>query len=138
MKDQAVREKFVELRARGWSYYKISKDLEVSRQCLIGWSRDLTLEIRNRRAIEHEALLEQYALTHEARIQYLGELLKKVREELAGRSLDKVSTERLLDLSLRIGQEWHGASSELTLEVEEDPIVSMNKSLTTTLTRWSA
>jgi hypothetical protein len=102
MKDQAVKEQFVEFRARGWSFYRIAKELKVSKQSLVNWSRELSLEIRNRRAIEHEALLEQYALTREGRIEFLGDLVKKLREELASRSLASVSTERLVDLSLKI------------------------------------
>jgi len=84
MKDQTVKEKFVELRARGWSFDRIAKELQVSKQTLVNWSRELSLEIRNRRAIEHEALLEQYAVTQAGRIELLGELLKRLKEELAG------------------------------------------------------
>jgi orotate phosphoribosyltransferase-like protein len=57
MKDLAVKEQFVELRARGWSFDRIAKELKVSKQTLINWSRELVLEISNRRAIERESLL---------------------------------------------------------------------------------
>jgi orotate phosphoribosyltransferase-like protein len=57
MKDVSVKGRFVELRARGWSFDRVAKELKVSKQALINWSRELALEIRNRRAIEHEALL---------------------------------------------------------------------------------
>jgi hypothetical protein len=138
MKDQAVKEQFVEFRARGWSFYRIAKELKVSKQSLVNWSRELSLEIRNLRGIEHEALLEQYALTREGRIQFLGDLMKKIREELASRSLASVSTERLVDLSLKVGEEWKGVVPELTLGTEEDPLDSLNKSLMKTVTHWSA
>jgi hypothetical protein len=138
MKDQAVKEQFVEFRARGWSFYRIAKELKVSKQSLVNWSRELSLEIRNRRAIEHEALLEQYALTREGRIEFLGDLVKKLREELASRSLASVSTERLVDLTLKVGEEWQGVVPELTLGTEEDPLDSLNKSLMKTVTHWSA
>ena len=71
MKDVAVKEQLVELRARGWSFDRIAKELKVSKQSLVNWSRELSLEIRNRRSIEHEALLEQFALTHEGQIERL-------------------------------------------------------------------
>lgn len=138
MKDIAVKEQFVEMRARGWSFDRIAKELKVSKQSLVNWSRELFLEIRNRRAIEHEALLEQYALTREGRIEFLGDLVKKLREELASRSLATVSTERLVDLTLRVGEEWQGVIPELTLGIEEDPFESLNKSLKKTVTSWSA
>lgn len=119
MKDQAVKERFVELRAKGWSFDRIGKEVQVSKQTLITWSRDLALEIRNMRAIEHEALLEQYALTRNGRIEFLGDLLKKLREELAARSLATVSTERLIDLALKVEEEWKNAMPELKLGTEE-------------------
>ena len=138
MKDQSVQEKFVELRARGWSFDRIAKELKVSKQTLINWSRELTVEIRNLRQIEHEVLLEQFALTREGRIQFLGDLVKKLREELAARSLATVSTERLVDLTLKVGEEWQGVIPELTLGIEEDPFDNLNKSLMKTVTHWSA
>ena len=140
MKDQGVKEKFVELRARGWSFARIAKELKVSKQTLINWSRDLALEIKNQRAIEHEALLEQYALTREGRIQFLGDLVKKLREEMALRNLTAVPTERLVDMALKAGVEWQQTVPDLTLgiEVEEDPMESLKKSLMKTVTRWSA
>ena len=111
MKDQSAKEMFVQLRASGWSFDRISKELKTSKQTLITWSRDLALEMRNRRAIEHEAPLEQYALTREGRIQFIGDLVKKLREELASRSLATVPTERLIDLTDRRGMaKWDAAT----------------------------
>jgi hypothetical protein len=138
MKDLAVKEQFVELRARGWSFDRIAKDLKVSKQTLINWSRELALEISNLRGIEHESLLEQYTLTREGRIEFLGDLVKKLREELASRSLATVSTERLVDLTLKVGEEWKEVTPELTLGTEEDALDSLNKSLMKTVTHWSA
>jgi hypothetical protein len=137
MKDQAVKEKFVELRALGWSFDRIAKELEVCKQTLITWSRDLILEIKNRRAIEHEALMEQHALTREGRIQLLGDLMKKLREELGSRSFSTVPTERLVDLALKVGVEWQGMFPELTLGVKEDPVETLNKSLKNSVAHWS-
>lgn len=137
MKDQAVKEKFVELRALGWSFDRIAKEVKVSKQTLIVWSRDLALEIQNRRTIERESLLEQYALTCESRIQFIGDLLKKVREELASRNLSAVPTERLVDLFLKIGQEWKEVGPELTFRVKENPVESLTKSLEDTVTTWT-
>ena len=138
MKDQATKEKFVELRARGWSFDRIAKELQVSKQTLMNWSRELSLDIRNRRAIEHEALLEQYALTREGRIEFLGDLVKKLREELASRSLATVATERLVDLTLKVGVEWKEIGPELTFGVKENPMESITKSLEEAVAKWSA
>lgn len=140
MKDQGVKEKFVELRARGWSFDRISKELKVSKQTLIHWSRDLALEISNQSALQHEALLEQYSLTREERIQFLGDLVKKLRQEMVSRNLTAIPTERLVDMALKVGAEWQQTVPKLTLgiEVEEDPLKSLEKNLMKTVIRWSA
>ena len=64
--------------------------------------------------------------------------MKKLREELAARSLATVSTARLVDLTLKVGEEWQGVIPELTLGIEEDPFESLNKSLKKTVMSWSA
>ncbi len=95
MKDLAAKEQFIELRAKGWSFDRISKELHTSKATLISWSKELTLEVRNRRELEREVLLEQVSLTQEARIQFIGDLLAKLRQELLSRNLTNVPTERV-------------------------------------------
>jgi len=101
MKDQETKNRFIELRAKGLSFDKISKELKVSKQTLIDWSRDLQEEITNLKAIELEALQEKYFLTKEKRIELFGERLKAIAEELDKRDLKDVSTEKLIELLLR-------------------------------------
>jgi hypothetical protein len=137
LKDAAVKEKFVEFRAKGWSFDRISKALETSKQTLIHWSRELQLDIRNRRAIEREALLEQYSLTCEARIQLIGDLMGKLRQELMSRNLANVSSERLFDMALKALEEWQSISPEMKLGIEEDVWQSLNKSMEKTVSSWS-
>ena len=138
MKDVAVKEQFVELRARGWSFDRIAKELKVSKQSLVNWSRELTLEIRNRRAIEFEALLETYAMTREKRIEAIGQLLKRMNEELAARTLTTMPTERLLDGILKLMAESEAVETELTFGAEGNLMELLNKNLETTITHWSA
>ena len=40
MKDQKLEEEFLVLRAQGQSFEKIAKQLKVSKQSLINWSKD--------------------------------------------------------------------------------------------------
>jgi hypothetical protein len=138
MKELAVKEQFVELRARGLSFTGIAKELQVSKQTLMNWSRDLSLEIRNRRAIEFEALLEMHALTREKRIEAIGQLLKRMNQELAARPLTEIPTERLLDSILKLMAESEAVGSELSFGAEGNVMELLNKDLETTVTHWSA
>jgi len=101
METTAIKEKFIELRAQGWSFDKIANELGKAKQTLIDWSRELQDEIANRRALELDALYEKYYLYKENRIQVYGELLKRIKDEIEGRDLTDVPTDKLLDLFIK-------------------------------------
>lgn len=96
-----VKERFIELRAQGWSFDKIAKETGKAKQTLIDWSKDLQEEIANRKALELEALYEKYYLLKETRLQTFGEMLSKIKKEIEVRDLSDVSTDKLLDLLLK-------------------------------------
>jgi len=96
-----TKEKFIELRAKGWSFDKIAKELGKAKQTLIDWSKELQDEIANRKALELEALYESYFLLKENRLQTLGVMLTKIKNELEKRNLSDVPTDKLLDLLLK-------------------------------------
>lgn len=96
-----LKSKFVELRAKGHSYAKIAKKLKVAKSTLANWNQELEEDIASLKAMELEALQEQYYLLKEARIRLLGEQVKVIQNELKNRDLSKVSTDRLLELQLK-------------------------------------
>lgn len=93
-----VKEKFIELRAKGYSFDKIASKLKKSKQTLIDWSNEYKEEIANSKAVELEALQEKFFLLKEHRLKAFGEVLQKIRKEIDGRDLKDVSTDKLLDL----------------------------------------
>lgn len=99
-----IKSQFMDLRAKGWSYVRISRKLKVSKSTLANWSTELEGEIASLKAMELEALYEKYYLTKEARIKLLGDQLKAIQAELKTRKLETVSTEKLLDLELKVYQ----------------------------------
>ena len=107
MKPAETKEKFIEMRAEGYSYLDIEKALGVSKTTLIKWSNDLQIELKNFSTVRMDYLCQQYSLTKEARIKLLGELLGRVNNELSSRDLSKVSTEKLFELTLKL-TEAHG------------------------------
>ena len=96
-----TKQKFIELRAQGLSFDKIAKELGKSKQTLIDWSRDFMGEIANLKAIQLEEMYETFYLTKENRLQTLGTMLSKIKEEVETRELTDVPTEKLLDLLLK-------------------------------------
>lgn len=95
------KERFIELRAKGWSYDKIAKELSRAKQTLINWSKELEDEIANLKALELEALYEKHYLLKENRLETFGEILKKLKDEVLSRDLTDIATDKLLDLFLK-------------------------------------
>ncbi len=95
------KSRFILLRAKGLSYAKIAKELKVSTSTLTNWNQELLEEIAQAKSMELEALQEEYFMLKEGRIKLLGGQLKTIQEEISGRDLSKVSTERLMEFQLR-------------------------------------
>ena len=98
MKDANKKQEFVELRAKGLSFAKISEQISVSKPTLIEWSKELELEVSNLKAIEMDALYEQHRLHKEARIKRLSQQLNKLEAEIESRNLADIPTSKLFDL----------------------------------------
>lgn len=96
-----TKERFIELRAKGWSFDKIAKELDRAKQTLINWSKELEDEIANLKALELEALYEKHYLLKENRIETFGAMLTKIKKEVESRDLSDVPTDKLLDLFLK-------------------------------------
>ena len=70
--------KFIHLRAKGYSFAKIAKELGVSKSTLSNWSQELEEQIAKAKAMELEALQEEYYILKEGRIKLLGEQLRAI------------------------------------------------------------
>ena len=119
-----TKERFIELRAKGWSFDKIAKEIGKAKQTLIDWSKELQDEIANRKALELEALYETYYLQRESRLQTFGAMLTKIIEEVERRDLSDVPTEKLLELLLKynslVNEEYIEPVFKSSGEVEEE------------------
>ncbi len=101
METNEKKEKFIQLRAKGYSFDKIAKKLKMSKQTLINWNKELEEEISNFKAMELELLYEKYYLTREQRLQTFGQMLSRLKDEIDIRNLSEIPTEKLLDLWLK-------------------------------------
>ena len=115
-----LKSQFVELRAKGWSYVKIARRLKVSKNTLTNWGAELEGEIASLKAIEMEALHEKHFMNKEARIRLLGEQLKEIKDELKRRGLETVSTDRLLEMELKLYQALQAEYVETRPLTEEE------------------
>jgi transposase len=101
MKGTETKQEFIQLRAKGLSFDKIAKELKMAKQTLIDWSKEFEEEIANLKALELEALQEQYFLMKQDRLKNFGNTLNKLREEVEKRNLKDLPTDKLLELYLK-------------------------------------
>jgi hypothetical protein len=120
MKDNAVREQFVELRAQGKSFASIAAELNVAKGTLVAWSKDMKDDLSNMRQIQLEAMREKYRLGTERRMELFSEQLEAVEGELSTRQLNTVPTDRLFDMMLKLTHEL--ADMEAPLTFKQKPV----------------
>ena len=89
------KEKFIDLRARGYSFDKIAPEIGVSKPTLLKWQEEFKREIANLEFIDFQTLLEQHRLNRRARFEETASLLEKVNKAIEGKDLN---SERLKDL----------------------------------------
>lgn len=101
METLSTKQRFIELRAKGWSFDKIAKELNKAKQTLINWSKEYKEEIANLKALELEVIYEKHYLLKENRLNSFGAILSKIKTEIDSRDLKDISTEKLLDLFIK-------------------------------------
>jgi len=116
-----LKTRFIELRARGLSYSRIAKELNVSKGTLTAWNQELSGEIATLKAAQLDELYEKYYLLREGRIEMIGSQIKKMLKELRKRDFSEMTTEKLLDLVLRYTE----AIKAEYIEPEPDTIIDL-------------
>jgi len=124
METLETKNKFIELRAKGYSFDKIAKELGIAKQTLIDWSREFKNQIANLKAFELEVLQEKYFLSKKNRLETFGSLLGSIKKEIINRDLSDVPTDKLLDLflkfSIQIEKENISPVFKTSTEIEEE------------------
>lgn len=126
MKDFSVKNSFVELRANGWSFDRISKKLNVSKPTLIKWQNDLEDDIEEIKNTNLEAIKEKYRLTEIEMTRSFGKLVKKVLTELFKRNLSEVSTDKLANIYLKMSDQMN-KNIEKEKEIEREDLKNNGK-----------
>jgi hypothetical protein len=122
VKDNNTRQQFIEMRAKGISFDKIAKELQVAKSTLIEWSKTYLTEIDNLKAIELEALQEQFYLTKIARIELLGQQVEQMKKELGNRDFSDVPTDKLQDIFNKTLSQLKQEEIIITFQGEGDPL----------------
>lgn len=122
MKNNETRQKFIELRAKGVSFSKISKELSIAKSTLITWSKEHLMEIDNLKAVELESLQEQFYIMKKARIELLGQQVERMKKELEKRDFSDVPSDKLLDALSKTLNQLKNDEIEITFKREGDTL----------------
>lgn len=131
MKDNETRQKFIELRAKGVSFNRIAKELNIAKSTLIAWSKKHLIEIDNLKAVELESLQEQFFMTKKARIELLGRQVERMKIELENRDFSDVPTDKLLDALNKTLIQLKNDETEITFKGEGDTLEDLVSTINT-------
>ena len=119
MKDTETKRAFIEARAEGLSYRAIQEKLGISKATCSNWEKALSEEIEAFRSEKLEELYSSYAMTREARIESLGNVIDRIDEARANMResggvglLENLPEDKLLELRLKYDRELHSMYRE--------------------------
>lgn len=102
MKNLKDHEAFINMRAQGLSFEKISKEINVSKPTLIKWNQEYSQEISNLIFFHSEKLIEEFKLLRIHKIESLSRTLNRVLEEISKRNFENVSTKDLISIAFSL------------------------------------
>ncbi len=98
--------KFVELRAKGYSYDKIAEETGTSKPTLLKWSTEYSRELKEAEHFEMNSLLSQYGVLRQGRVQafslMLGSALQELKKRAEEKDYSEVPTDKLLRIALEL------------------------------------
>ena len=114
-------EKFIQGRMDGKSFNYLSKEIGVSKQTLINWSKEGEVKdsIRIARNCRIQATLHELKLNEECQVVYFSNLYKQIQDEVAKRDLAEVPTEKLVQLMEKVGMRLDNSLNSEIFEDEE-------------------
>jgi len=117
-------QRYIELRAQGWTYARLMTELNVTKPTLIAWSRKHQFEIQNLLAIELEALRVKWLASTSEHVDSLGDQLRRVETELTRRDLSALSTPQLMAAARSLRRQIEQATGPLQFTVPLNEIPS--------------
>ena len=119
MKDLDTKEKFINLRAKGWSFDKIAAKINVSKPTLIKWGGELRKELNNVKYLHYQSLLEQNAVSNRMRIEFLIKELKKINDAIEKKDYEDLPLKDLHALREKIDNDLNRSLSHVKYSTGE-------------------
>ncbi len=114
--------RFIELRAKGWSYFRISDEIKITKPTLIVWGRKFETQINNYRSMLNELRQEKFLASEDDRLKGLSKSLARIEAELAFRDLASVPTGQLFNLAATLRRQILQATESTPLDLSVIPL----------------
>lgn len=116
------KQTFIELRAKDYSFAKISKEIGVSKPTLIKWAQDdqTARDIHNLHALFIDELQEKYRIGKQHRLEFFAEVLSKAKEELVTRDFSDIPTDKLVALILKTSSAVKADENQLVIRGDRE------------------
>lgn len=117
MKSLETKQEFIRRRANRESYAAIANALHISKSTCSAWDSELNAEIALQRQDNLNDLYNAYGMAKAARVERLGQTMRKIDDALAQADFTSIAPEKLLDLKLKYAaamkEEYTGATEAL-------------------------
>lgn len=104
--------RFVELRAQGNSYAKISEALHISKSTCTAWEAELRKEVAERKQAHLADLYDLYEMHRDSRIKRIATTLQAIEAAIATKDLAELPADVLLKLKLQYERELKAEYAE--------------------------
>lgn len=118
----AQKQKFISLRAEGFSFDEISKRINISKPTLIKWSKEFENEIREIRKIADEMFIFEEKIKRKNRAKRIRNELEKAYKALEKTKYDKLSKKEIIHLIDKLESKFAEISKIDELTDEDDDI----------------
>jgi transposase len=115
---QELKDRFVQMRAAGATFEKISAALDVSKPTLVKWWHAYKKIIAGIEYVNAQALLEKYRLNRQAQLEEIVEELARIKAEIRLRDVSKINISILLELEKNREEKFAARMAEIEKNAE--------------------
>ena len=109
-------DKFIELRAEGWSLAHITTELHISKHTAVNWNRQQAAQIQALRAARLGVVEDKILRSREDELSSLLRVQKDLEDELAHRDLGRIPIDKLFPLMAELREEIRQLRREKQLQ----------------------
>lgn len=134
MKTIDDKNQFVELRAKGYSFDKISKKLNISKSTLIEWSKDMSMELANAKAMFQDMYVQKFVDLEKKKAEKYFKIYERLLDQILEKDVSKEPLHKIIESLQMIEAELEKYQS---IELKRDNPESIMRVEFNTIESWS-